>query len=177
MEHRHIRRRPGNGRTGTLAAVVAVLVALVLAGCGSDRPDVVDESRGQVERTASIDALDLVLVTNGDGVARLIGTLINQADETDRLVGLDVEAEPPGYSVIFADGPYALPEDDKLRLYRDANVTVISEAFSPGYRADVTLVFANSEPLTTTVPIERNTGIYRDVEVTQPPDGDIRPGN
>lgn len=177
MEHRHIRRRPGNGRTGTLAVVVAVLVALVLAGCGSDRPDVVDESRGQVERTASIDALDLVLVTNGDGVARLIGTLINQADETDRLVGLDVEAEPPGYSVIFADGPYALPEDDKLRLYRDANVTVISEAFSPGYRADVTLVFANSEPLTTTVPIERNTGIYQDVEVTQPPDGDIRPGN
>jgi hypothetical protein len=156
---------------------MAVLLALVLAGCGADRPDVVDESRGQVERTDSVDALNLVLVTNGDGVARLIGTLINQADEPDRLIGLDVDAEPTGYSFSFADGPYVMPEADKLRLYRDANVTVISEAFAPGYRADVTLVFANSEPLTTTVPIERNTGIYQDVEVTRPPDGDIRPGN
>jgi len=171
VEHRH-------RRTRTLTAVLAVLLALGLAACGSDRrADTVDESSGQVERTESIDALNLVLVTDGTGVARLIGTLVNQADERDRLVGLDVDAEPPGYSMVFADGPYALPEDGKLRLYRDANVTVIAEAFEPGYRADVTLVFASSEPLTTTVPIERNTGIYKDIEVRQPPDGDIRPGN
>ncbi|QSR28919.1 hypothetical protein CFI00_00055 [Nocardioides sp. S5] len=157
---------------------MVILLALVLAGCGSDRrADAVDESSGQVERTESIDALNLVLVTDGTGVARLIGTLVNQADEPDRLVGLDVDAEPPGYTVIFADGPYLLPEGEPLRLYRDANVTLLSEAFVPGYRADVTLAFAGSEPLTTTVPVERNTGIYRDVEVRQPPDGDIRPGN
>jgi hypothetical protein len=151
----------------------------VLAGCtGSDRrDDGVDESRGQVARTATMDALDLVLVTNGKGVARLVGTLVNQGDQPDRLVGLDVDAEPAGYSVVLADGPYELPEDEPFRLYRDANVTVVAEAFSPGYRADLTLVFADSAPITTTVPVERNTGVYRDVEVMRPPDGDIRPGS
>lgn len=163
-----------------LACAIVSIVALTcsLAGCSDDRrADGVDESRGQVERTATIDALDLVLVTNEKGVARLIGTLINQADQPDRLVGLDVDSEPPGHSVILADGPYVLPEDEPLRLYRDANITLLSEAFTPGYRADVTLVFAHSEPISTTVPVETNTGIYKDVEVMRPPDGDIRPGN
>lgn len=170
-------RRSRRPRTRALAALSVALLAFSLAGCSSDRrADGVDESSGQVERTATIDALNLVLVTNGDGVARLIGTLVNQADQPDRLVGLDVDAEPPGYSVILADGPYVLPEDDPLRLYRDANVTLLSEAFTPGYRADLTLVFANSGPLRTTVPVEKNIGIYRDIEITRPPDGDVRPG-
>lgn len=162
-----------------LAGVVAAAVATTLAGCTSTdrRADGVDESRGQVERTATMDALDLVLVTNGKGVARLVGTLINQAEEPDRLVGLDVDSEPAGHSVILADGPYVLPADEPVRLYRDTNVTVIADAITPGYRADLTLVFADSAPITTTVPVESNTGIYRDIEVMRPPDGDIRPGN
>ncbi len=164
--------------TRALAGTEAVVVAAVLAGCTSTdrRADGVDESRGQVARTATMDALDLVLVTNGKGVARLVGTLVNKADQPDRLVGLDVDSEPPGHSVTFANGPYVLPEDEPFRLYRDANVTVVAEAFSPGYRADVTLVFAESAPISTTVPVERNTGVYSDVEVVRPPDGDIRPG-
>lgn len=162
-----------------LAGAVAVVIAAALAGCTSTdrRADGVDESRGQVTRTATMDALDLVLVTNGKGVARLVGTLVNQGDQQDRLVGLDVDSEPAGHSVILADGPYVLPEGEPFRLYREANVTVVAEAFSPGYRADLTLVFAESAPITTTVPVERNTGIYRDVEVMRPPDGDIRPGS
>lgn len=158
-----------------LAGAVALTLAAALAGCTSTdrRDDGVDESRGQVERTDTMDALDLVLVTNGKGVARLVGLV----DQPDRLVGLDVDSEPPGHSVIFADGPYVLPEDEPVRLYRDTNVTLIADEFTPGYRADLTLVFANSAPIRTTVPVETNTGVYSDVEVMRPPDGDIRPGN
>jgi hypothetical protein len=165
-------------RTRALAGTVALVLAMVLAGCtGTDRRAAgVDESRGQVERTESMDALDLVLVTNGKGVARLIGTLVNQADQPDRLVGLDVDTEPAGHSVVVADAPYVLEQDEPFRLYRDGNVTVYADAFAPGYRADLTLVFARSVPITTTVPVKRNTGVYRDIEVTSPPDGDIRPG-
>lgn len=181
MDHRPNRPERSKGR-GLRAVAVAVsstvVVGLGLTGCSTDRrADGVDESRGQVARTATIDALNLVLVTNKGGVARLIGTLINQDDDPDRLIGIDVDSEPTGYSVILAQGPYVLAEDEPLRLYRDANVTVLSEAFTPGYRADLTLVFANSSPITTTVPVQTNTGIYRDIEVMSPPDGDIRPGN
>jgi hypothetical protein len=165
-------------RTTALAILSTAVVTFSLASCSTDqRAEGVDESRGQVERTATVDALDLVLVTNTDGVARMIGTLINQAEQPDRLLGLDVDSEPPGHSVILADGPYVLREDEPLRLYRDANVTLLAEELTPGYRAEVTLVFASSEPIQTTVPVEPNTGIYRDIEVMRPPDGDIRPGN
>lgn len=162
-----------------LVGVVSAVVVTALAGCTSTdrRADGVDESRGQVERTPTMAALDLVLVTDGKGVARLVGTLVNQAEEPDRLIGLDVDTEPPGHSVILADGPYVLPEDEPVRLYRDTNVTMIADAITPGYRADLTLVFANSAPIRTTVPVETNTGVYRDIEVMRPPDGDIRPGN
>lgn len=153
----------------------ALGLVLSLGACTGANPASVSPVGGQVERTETIAALNLVLVTNGDGAARLIGTLINEGDQTDRLIGLDVDAEPPGYSVLLLDGPVILPEDDPLRLYRDANVTVVSEAFRPGFRADVTLVFAESEPIVTTVPIERNTGTYAEVEITRPPDGDISP--
>jgi hypothetical protein len=164
--------------TRALAGSVALVLATVLAGCTSTdrRAAGVDESRGQVARTETMDALDLVLVTNGKGVARLIGTLVNQADEPDRLVGLDVDAEPAGHSVVLADAPYVLEPDEPFRLYRDGNVTLVAEAMAPGYRADLTLVFARSTPITTTVPVERDTGVYRDIEVVSPPDGDIRPG-
>lgn len=159
------------------AAAWAGALGLVfsLGACTGATPTSPSPVGGQVERTATIDALNLVLVTNGDGEARLIGTLINEAEEPDRLIGLDVDAEPPGYSVLLVDGPVVLEEDEPVELYRDANVTVVSEAFRPGFRADVTLVFADSEPIVTTVPIERNTGTYAEVEITRPPDGDISP--
>lgn len=162
-------------RHAAVSVLGALTLALSLGACTEDNPASVPPVAGQVERTATMDALNLVLVTNGDGAARLIGTLVNQADEPDRLVGLDVDAEPPGYSVLLVDGPVVLPEGDPVELYRDANVTVVSEAFRPGFLADVTLVFAESEPIVTSVPIERNTGIYAEVEVTSPPDGDISP--
>lgn len=167
------------GPTRLLTGALVVLMAAALAGCTSTdrRADGVDESRGQVARTDTMDALDLVLVTNGKGVARLVGTLVNQADQPDRLIGVDVDTEPVGHSVILADGPYVLRQDEPFRLYRDANLTVVADAITPGYRADLTLVFADSAPVTTTVPVETNTGVYRDIEVVRPPDGDIRPGS
>lgn len=160
------------------AIVLAILLALVMSSCAGDDEDY-EASDGEVARTDSIDALNLVLVTDGEGVARLIGTLVNQADQPDELVDLTLEAEPEsGYSVVLGGESIPLAPDEPLRLYRDAQVTVVADdAFRPGFRADVVLTFADSEPLRTTVPIERNTGPYSDVEVTRPPDGDIRPGN
>jgi hypothetical protein len=131
---------------------------------------------GQVERTETITAADLILVTNGRGVARMVGTLVNDAEAEDRLVGPDIATDVGEYSGTFAEGPIVLPTDEPVRLPRDALVTVLSDSLRPGFRADIRLSFRNSETITTTVPVEPQEGVYEEVEITQPPDGDISPG-
>lgn len=153
--------------------LTCLLLLLPLAACSE--PVESEPAVGQVERTESIDALNMVLVTRGDGVARLVGTLINESDELDRLVGVDVDTEIGDFSVILGDAPVLLPSEEPKKLARDAVVTVISEALRPGFRPELTLVFRNSEPIVTTVPVKLQEGIYEDVEIMAPPDGDIAP--
>jgi len=119
-------------------------------GC-SEEPRA-EPSLGQVERTETITAADLVLVTNGRGVARMVGTLVNDAEEEDRLVGLDIATDVGEYSVTSAEGPIVLPTDEPVKLARDTLVTVLSDSLRPGCRADIRLSFRNSETITTTVP-------------------------
>jgi hypothetical protein len=149
------------------------MVLWMLSGC-SEEPEA-EPSLGQTERTESITATDLVLVTNGDGVARMVGTLINEAEEQDRLVGLDIETDVGEYAVTFAEGPIVLPTDEPVKLARDALVTVVSDSLRPGLRADLRLSFRNSETIDTTVLVKPQSGVYEEVEITQPPDGDISP--
>lgn len=156
-----------------ITALVTALVTL-LAGCGDD-PVESEPAQGTVARTESVDALNLVLVTEGLGVARLVGTVINQAEETDRLVGIDVDTEIGEFSVIVARAPLTLPTDEPLELARDAEVSVLAERLRPGFMAELTLVFANSAPIQVQAPVREREGAYSDVEVLRPPDGDIAP--
>lgn len=162
-------------RRTTRYLLTCVLLTLTLTSCMEEDRDPTGAGVGQYERTQSIDALNLVLVTNGEGVARLVGTLLNEGEEVDRLVGMDIDTEIGDFSVIVADAPVELAPDEPVKLARDAQVTVLSDALRPGYRAELLLVFRNSEPIATTVLVERQEGIYEDVEVMEPPDGDIAP--
>lgn len=155
------------------AAGVAALV-LPLAGCYDDDVDA-DPPMGAVERAEDIQALDLVLVTKGEGVARLVGTVINEGEETDRLVGIDVDTETGPYSLIFGEGPLLLPTDEPLKLAREAEITVVSDKLRPGFMAELTLMFENSPPVDSKVPVYLQEGMYSDVEVIRPADGDIAP--
>lgn len=139
-------------------------------------PEVATEpSIGQVERTESMDALGMALVTNGQGAARLVGTLVNNADEPDRLIGVDVDPTVESFDVVIADGPIVLPPEEPVTLARDAQMTVFADRFVPGFRPELRLVFLNSAPIVTTVPVETQTGPYAEVEVLEDPDGDISP--
>lgn len=155
----------------------AMLAALLLAGLTAcaDPEIETQPSIGQVESTESMKALGMALVTNGEGAARLVGTLVNSGDDTDRLVGVDVDPTIESYDIVIADGPIVLPPDEPVTLARDAQMTVFSDQFVPGFRAELRLVFANSAPIATTVPVETQTGPYAEVEVLEPIDGDISP--
>lgn len=134
-----------------------------------------EPSIGQVERTKSMDALGMALVTNGRGAARLVGTLVNNAEESDRLIGVDVDPTVESFDVVIADGPIVLPPEEPVTLARDAQMTVFADGFVPGFRPEIRLVFLNSAPIVTTVPVETQSGPYSEVEVLQAPDGDISP--
>ena len=174
-----MRIRPSQLRIGAAAGAASLLLSLTACGeddlVGVDGPDNADPPLGAVERTESIDALNLVLVTEGEGVARLVGTVINEAEETDRLIGIDVDTEIGPYSLIFAEGPLLLPTGEPLRLAREAEVTVVSDRLRPGFMAEVTLLFENSEPVVSQVLVKLREGAYSEVEVMRPPDGDISP--
>jgi hypothetical protein len=161
-------------RTRWGGAVAAVALLLPLTGCAKENPRA-SPPLGAVERTDSMSAIDLVLVTNGHGVARLVGTLANTGTKADRLVGADLDGEVGHFSLIFGDGPFVIPPDQPLKLARDAEVTVISDQLRPGFDAKLTLYFADSRPVQSHVIVRRQRGAYKDVEVIRPPDGDIAP--
>ncbi|NPC43339.1 hypothetical protein [Nocardioides sp. zg-1230] len=155
--------------------VAGLAVGLACATSCAERPVETEASIGQVERTESMDALGMALVTNGQGAARLVGTLVNQADDPDRLIGVDVEPTVGSFDVVIADGPIVLPPEEPVTLARDAQMTVFTDRFVPGFRPELRLVFLNSAPIVTTVPVETQTGPYAEVEVLRAPDGDISP--
>lgn len=164
-----IRNRPTPARLGVVAATAAML--LPLAGCADDSEVPNETAAGAIDRTETIDALNLVLVTDGTGAARLVGTVINEAEQTDRLVGIDVDTEVGPYSLVFGEGPLTLPTDEPLELADDAEVSVISDNLRPGFMAELTLMFENSAPVVSQVPVRLQEGPYSDIEVIPPPGG------
>ena len=159
-------------RTGA-ALVSAVALTTGVTACAQHEVEA-EPSIGQVEHTAKMKALGLALVTDGEGAARLVGTLMNTGTRVDRLVRVDLRNEvPPEF--VAADVPIILRPGDSVRLARDAEMTILADDFRPGFRKKLSLYFENSAPIVTTVPVETQSGPYAEVEVRRPPDGDISP--
>ncbi|EFQ82468.1 hypothetical protein HMPREF0063_11677 [Aeromicrobium marinum DSM 15272] len=147
-------------------------LVLATAGCDADPPQH-ERSSGQVERTESVTAANLVIVVDGDGRGVLIGTLLNRGPGADRLVDVDAEGESLLELPIAVDlvgGPVTLPSDEPVRLAEQPEVVLSSVRLVPGFRAPLELTFAESDPIVTTVRVEARTGPYADVSI--PPAGE-----
>lgn len=151
-------------RKFALVSVVVMLLGVWSAGCYADPGD--DEpSSGNVERNETVTASNLVIVSDGQGNAVLVGTLINNGETEDRLVDVDVESESRPVEVSFVNGPVRLPVEEPVRLADDPAVTLSSEELRQGFRAPLELTFESSAPISTTVTVESQTGPYADVEI------------
>lgn len=147
-----------------LTLLTTLLLTVALTGCGQD-PVPAEPSIGKVTRSETLTASGLALVTEGRGVARLVGTLLNEADRPDRLVGVDVDTEIGDYSVVLGEAPLVLRPDEPYRLAREGEVTVVSPRLRRGFRVELTLAFRHAAPVQVTVPVESRTGPYADVPV------------
>lgn len=152
------------------SAPVLALVAALLAGCGGDG-DVPNEAPiGNVERTGEITVANLAVVVDGSGSGVLVGTIVNDGESADTLVGVSLEG-PTGepVPVEVTGGAVELPVDEPVQLAVRAGeaplVVLTSDDLRPGFRAPIVLEFDEAPAITDTVGIESATEAYADVEV------------
>lgn len=152
------------------SAVLMTLALVFMSACVAEDGDA-EPSEGQVERTESVTASNLAIVTDGEGRGVLVGTLVNDGGGEDRLVDVDVEGELVEFPVAveLIDGPVALPTETPVRLADDPTVVISSDRLVQGYRAPLELTFESSAPIVTTATVEPQTAPYEDIEI--PPAG------
>ncbi len=154
--------------------VLTVAASALLAGCGSD-DEIYPVSIGSNERTASTDALGFAIVSDGEGNGRVVGTLLNTTEQSQKLVGVEVDTERGPAQATLIDGDVPLPAGEPVKLVRLPAVAVSADDLPVGLFVEVTLDIEGAEPIDLLVPVEEQKGPYEEVEVTEAPDGDISP--
>lgn len=167
-------KRPRRWTRRLLTYLTTLAMIGVLAGCGS--PDLKYEPAiGSNARTPTIQALSLAVVTNDKGVGTLVGSVLNEAKETDHLIDVKAASDNGPITTRLPAGPVALPHDELVKLATQNAVMLRSDNVRQGFWIDLTLRFDNSAPMELKAPVEPQSGPYAEIEVTTPPDGDISP--
>lgn len=150
-------------RPGWLPSMVALMLAASVSGCYTDPES--EPSIGQVERNETVTASNLAIVSDGEGNAVLVGTLVNNGEVEDQLVDVDVESESGPVEVTLVEGPIDLPVQEPVRLAEPPRVTLDSAELRQGFRAPLELTFESSAGISTTVTVEPHTSPYEDIEI------------
>lgn len=141
----------------------------------SDEEDNYNASIGSNERTPQTDALGVAIVVDGKGNGRVVGTLLNTTEEPQALVGADVDSERGPVQAAVVDDQVALPQGEPVELARQAAVSVSADDLPVGFFVELTLDIQGASPIEMLVPVEAQEGPYAEIEVTEPPDGDVSP--
>lgn len=151
-------------------AALAVAVALpALAGCASNFGSQVQQPYtpgiGVYDKGGTAQGFNMVIVADGEGSGTLVATLLNQGEGTDRLVGVQVQAEGDRSVTAKLAGEIELPSEQLVQVHEEQAVTFSGEGMRPGFFVEVTLEFANAEPIERRMPIESDTGPYSDIVI------------
>lgn len=156
------------GRRALLGVLLAVVLALG-AGCGTTDPEY-SPSIGVDYRGAEVDALSLTVVTNGDGVGTLVGTLLNHGAQPDRLVAVEARSpNQPPITTQLTHGHVQLPVEEPVQLAEIPAVTLTADSFRLGYGVDLRLDFAQADDITLRVLTAPQEGPFADVRVGADP--------
>lgn len=146
-----------------LTLVVALFAGLVLTACADETE--LEPPIGQVENNATVTAANMAIVTDDEGNAVLVGTLVNNGEQEDRLLEVVVRTEGGETVPVTLTSDVVLPVEEPVRLADDPSVLIGSEQLNQGFRAPLELAFAESEPIETTVTVEPRSGPYKDIEI------------
>ena len=146
---------------------IGIASLFLLTSCGASGPDAPTRNIKQVtdgieKDSGSIAARDVLLVTQPDGSAVLVGTFINQGDSADALTGLSINGvafklDKPSYPlvknqpVIFA-GPTA-----------NAHAVIAGLNATPGSRVKMDITYGTTPGITVDVLVREKDAIYANV--------------
>lgn len=90
-------------------------------------------------------------------------------------MGADVGTErEPAQAVVIGDR-VDLPPNEPVELARVPVIAVSSVNLPVGFFVELTLGIEGGVPIEMLVPVEAQEGPYAEIEVTEPPDGDVAP--
>ena len=152
-----------------ISALFGALLILALTGCAAG-PDAMTRNMRQVTDgvegvSGSIKALNVLLVTQEDGSAVLVGTFVNSGEERDAITAVTANGIPGEISVSTLDqysGPAIFEGESKN-----------SSAIFPGLNArpsdhvELEVSFANSGPMKLSPLVRAKSDIYANVGITE----------
>jgi hypothetical protein len=162
--------RRQSARCRRLLAAAFVAAALpALSGCASNFGSPVlqpyNPSVGVDVRRDGVWGMNmLVVLPSSGGQGTLVGALLNQSGQTDRLVAAEVSAEPrQGSMSSTLVRPGAALEPGRLVEMSDPTTVAVQGDVTPGLMVDLTLQFQRSRAIHTQVPVVTPTGPYAQV--------------
>lgn len=164
------RRRAAGTHRSALLIVALLLMVVPLTACGE--PDLrYSPSVGVTELGKDMDALSLTVVSDVEGNATLVGTLLNHGSRPDQLVEVAASSPSTDQTVTTAlpDGPVVLPVQEPVRLAEHFAVRLTEPSFRLGAALDLTLSFARAGNITLKVLMSPQEGIFDDITVPPAP--------
>ena len=158
-------------RTVTVLSL-SISLAFSLSACatGKDAPtklvtQVTDGVDGSITTYGNdLKISSVLLVTQSDGSAVLVGTITNENPTEDTLLGITVG----GIKATLSHMSLPLKQNEPVRFAGDtanASATVLGLNATPGTRVSVQLSFASAGVLTLDTIIRERSGIYANVGV------------
>ena len=153
----------------TISALVIAALAVSLTGCGAGNnastrqvKQVTDGVEGSITKDGNnIKILNLLVVAAGGGNAVLVGTVINNADAEDALLGIAINGTTLAYT-----GTNALPKNTPIIFEGDrANAKAVLAGFggTAGSNVKVGLFFAKAGAITLDAIVRDNRDYYAGV--------------
>jgi hypothetical protein len=136
------------------SALVIAVLAVSLSGCGAGQnastrqvKQVTDGVEGSITKDGNnIKIVNLLVVATGGGNAVLVGTIINNADTEDALLGVAINGTATTYT-----GTNALPKNTPIIFEGDrANAKAVLAGFggAAGSNVEIGLFFAKAGSIT-----------------------------
>jgi hypothetical protein len=161
-------RRHSSGCRRLLAAAFVAATLPALSGCASNFGSPVlqpyNPSVGVDVRRDGVWGMNMLVVLDSSGEGTLVGGLLNQSRQTDRLVAAVVRAEPrQGALRSTLTRPGATLQPGRLVEMSDPTTVAVQGDVTPGLFVDLTLQFERSRTIHTQVPVVPPEGPYAQV--------------
>jgi hypothetical protein len=140
-------------------AIAVLLLAPALTACGFNvqTDQVYQPAVGVIDRTGDVDILNALIVSGEDGSGTFAGTLVNTADEDDRLDSVT------GTGITASRRTVLVAAGDSVNFGDSGEVTLEGDDIKPGAFIELTFTFSSGQTTTVRMPVVEAGGDFSEV--------------